>query len=305
MKTAQFSDIFGIQLEENIFEEIKKAEIKKCNLDIDRRTLEVSLKPSCYIERKHQFEIKRALINALRLNSLSDTYIFESDMLCEKACSDAAEELKLKNAAVNGYLTGAEFSLDNGKLTVTLKHGGFKRLVETKFETALVNLLKERFNIEVAVEFAGQLEDVEMEIPPIEVAPPKAEKKNDSAPKEKSITFEKREEKPKNGIVYLDNPKVFYGRRIDNNTKPMIEVTGDDTEICCWGEVFGVEQRKINTKRGEMVVFSFSFSDHTNSLSASMFMDPKKMGDVALVKDGNYILVNGSYEFDNYKKSLL
>ena len=192
MKTAQFSDIFGIQLEENIFEEIKNAEIKKCNLDIDRRTLEVSLKPSCYIERKHQFEIKRSLINALKLNSLADTYIFDSNMLCEKACSDAAEELKLKNAAINGYLTGATFQLSNNKLTITLMHGGYKRLIDTKFETALINLLKERFNVEVAVEFVGQLEDVEMEIPPIEVVPPKVEKKNDSAPKEKSITFEKR-----------------------------------------------------------------------------------------------------------------
>lgn len=305
MKAPSFSDIFGIQLEENIFEEIKDAKIKKCNLDIDKRTLEVAFEPKDYIERKHQFVIKKALIKDLKLNSLNDTYIFESAMLCEKACSDAAEELKLKNAAVNGYLTGAEFSLDNEKLTVTLKHGGYKRLCEVKFENALVKLLKERFNVELAVEFSGQLDDVEMEIPPIEVPQVKGEKKTESASKEKNITFEKRTEKPKNGIVYLDNPKIFYGRRIDNNTKPMIVVTGDDTEICCWGEVFGVEQRKINTKRGEMIVFSFSFSDHTNSLSASMFIDPKKMGEVALIKDGNYILVNGSYEFDSYKKDFV
>jgi len=36
-----------------------------------------------------------------------------------------------------------------------------------------------------------------------------------------------------------------------------------------------------------------------------MFMDPKKMGDVAPVKKGNFILVNGSYEFDNYKKEFI
>ena len=140
------------------------------------------------------------------------------------------------------------------------------------------------------------------EEPPVQREPSRKPAPQDkpSAPK-KEIKFEKRDAKPENGIVYLDNPQLFYGRRIDNNTKNMIEVTDGDTEICCWGEVFGTEVRTINTKRGETNILTFSFSDYTNSLTASMFVDPKRMGEVAPIKDGAFILVNGTYEFDNYK----
>ena len=82
----------------------------------------------------------------------------------------------------------------------------------------------------------------------------------------------------------------------------MIEVTDDDREISCWGEVFGIEVRTINTKRGESNILTFSFSDHTNSLTCSMFVDPKRMGEVAPIANGNFILVNGTYEFDDYRK---
>ena len=84
----------------------------------------------------------------------------------------------------------------------------------------------------------------------------------------------------------------------------MISITGDDTEIACWGEVFGLETRDIKTKRGtDMTIVNFSFSDHTNSLNASLFIDTHRMGDIAPLKDGAFILVNGSYEFDNYKSN--
>ena len=130
----------------------------------------------------------------------------------------------------------------------------------------------------------------------------KAQKKQE----EKKISFEKREDKPQNGIVYLDNPKQFYGRRTDfQGVKSMISVSPDDNEICCWGEVFGKEIRTINTKRGESNILSFAFSDYTNSINCSMFVDPKKMDTVAEVKDGNFLLIRGFYEFDNYKKDFI
>ena len=43
-------------------------------------------------------------------------------------------------------------------------------------------------------------------------------------------------------------------------SKKMIEVTPEDTEICCWGEVFGTEVRTINTKRGESNILTFSLA---------------------------------------------
>ncbi|MBR2040124.1 MAG: PHP domain-containing protein, partial [Clostridia bacterium] len=179
-----------------------------------------------------------------------------------------------------------------------------KKIEESGFERLFKLRVKELFSKEISLEFGGQLEDTEIVLPepPKPVLKPAPKKE---AGKETKISFEKRAEKPQNGIVYLDEPKLFYGRKIDNNTKPMIEINDDDTEIVCWGEVFDTDSRTINTKRGEAVIFNFSFSDYTNSLTASMFMDPKRMGDIAPIRKGNFILVNGGYEFDNYKKEFI
>ena len=103
---------------------------------------------------------------------------------------------------------------------------------------------------------------MEIDLPPAEPAQPvrrperQASEPRQGAPArpaapKKEIKFEKREGRPDNGIVYLDNPQQFYGRGgISNRTRDMISITGDDTEIACWGEVFGLETRDIKTKRG-------------------------------------------------------
>jgi len=309
MAKALFADIFGAYFNNDINNAVGKAYIEKCELDIENRTLNVQIEAENYINKAIQLNIQNDLKDILRLRESAFKYTFSSSALCAEACADAVAELKIKNAALNGYFAGAEYNLHNDKVTITIKHGGYKKICELEFERDFTRLIKNRFGRDVNIEFNGQLEDIAIELPPPEAVAPKAEKKAESPkaaePKKAEIKFDAREDKPQNGLVYLDNPKLFYGRKIETNSKPMIEVTGDDSEICCWGEVFDTEVRTINTKRGETNIFTFSFSDHTNSLTASMFIDPKRMGDVAPVKKGAFILVSGLYEFDNYKKEFI
>ena len=306
MGKALFSEIFGAFVNTEIAGIFNKCEIERCSLETDERTLSLVLKSENYITRENQRQLGDALILALRLTDCSVSCVFDEIALDSTACADIISEIKVKNAALNGYFNGAEFEFTDGNVGITLKYGGFKKITESGFENSFKAIVKTRFGKDITVSFSGQLDDVEMEKPP-EEPPVQREPSRKPAPQDKpsapkkEIKFEKRDAKPENGIVYLDNPQLFYGRRIDNNTKNMIEVTDGDTEICCWGEVFGTEVRTINTKRGETNILTFSFSDYTNSLTASMFVDPKRMGEVAPVKDGAFILVNGTYEFDNYK----
>jgi len=308
MAKANFSDLFGMYIPTEINEKVGNSVVEKCNLDIQSRSMKIEIKADFYIDRTTQINIEQAIKQALKLEEIEIFYDFSSVSLCVEACVDFINEIKLKNVAFNGFFASADYSLEGDELKITLKHGGYKKICELEFEKIFNLHTKKIFGQAVSVCFDGQLDDVEIEIPlpePPPIREPNAAPKKDNAHKVAEIKFEKREDKPKNNLVYLDNPKLFYGRRIDNNTKPMINVTGDDTEICCWGEVFQTETRTINTKRGETNIFTFSFSDHTNSLTATMFVDPKRMGDVAPVKNGEFILVNGSYEFDNYKKDFI
>ena len=300
MATPLFCEIFGDFLSQELREKLNGAILKKCNLDTENRTLLAGLFCDTYISRGVLVELTSSIKSLLKLENCNITAEFSSAAFGVSACEDLVNEIRQHNALLNGYFNGAEYALDGDTLTINLKHGGYKKIVATKFEDQFIRLVNNRFGRECVLRFEGQLDDVKIEMPEVTYtpAPPKAEKKVEEKPQ---IKFEARREKPENGVVYLDNPQLFYGRRIDNNVKRMIDVTPDDMTVCCWGEVFGYDTRKINTKRGEAVIVNFSVSDYTNSISASLFMDPKKMGDISNLKNGNFVLINGNYEFDNYR----
>ncbi len=318
MGKALFSQIFDTAVSHNISEIFGGTVIEKCSLDTEERALNAVLRAEKYITAESRNELINQLKSALKLNECHISCIFSEDTLIPAACADIAAELKVKNAALNGYFNGAEFKLNDNNVNITLKYGGYDTITDCGFENAFKRIIKDRFGRDITVSFDGQLEKVEIELPPAEPPKPAEKAERQAAPQKqnapvrpaapkKEIKFEKREGRPDNGIVYLDNPQQFYGRGgISNHTRDMISITGDDTEIACWGEVFGLETRDIKTKRGtDMSIVNFSFSDHTNSLNASLFIDTHRMGDIAPLKDGAFILVNGSYEFDNYKKDFV
>ncbi len=301
MATPLFCEIFGEFLSEELRQKFGGAILKKCKLDTENRSLAAGLYCDTYISHDTVVEATAVLNKLLKLEDCVIDTEFAPTAFCVDAIADIVNVIRLKNAVLNGYFNGADYDLDGDTLTITLKHGGYKKIVSTKFEEQFIRMVKDTFARECVICFDGQLDDVKIEVPEIQAAPQpqRAEKKVEEKPQ---IKFERRREKPANGVVYLDNPQLFYGRRIDNNVKQMIDISPDDSFVCCWGEVFGYETRKINTKRGEAVIVNFSISDYTNSISASMFMDPKRMGDISNLKNGNFVLVNGNYEFDNYKK---
>ena len=306
MGKAALLEIFGEYINEELRLKLNNGEIENCRLDIENRSLELGLRFESYINKTIQAELHRDLKQALNLKGILIEYEFSKDSLCSEACADISSELKIKNPALNGYFANAEYDLSGENLKITLKYGGLNKINSLDFEKHFCDIVEKRFNRNITISFDGQLEDTEIELPPVEYsAPSEVKKPQKTESKAPEIKFEKRAEKPANGLVYLDNPKLFYGRKIDSNTKPMIEVSGEDGEVCCWGEVFETEVRSIKTKRGDTNIFTFSFSDHTNSLTATMFVDPKRMSDVAPVKKGNFILVNGLFEFDNYKKDFI
>ncbi len=299
-----FPQLFGDYVSEDVLSAFSGAEISVCNLNSEKRALDITAFSKHYIERAVVLRFKNEVKARLELSAINLQLTFADSALSAKACRDIVEELKISNPSLNGYFNSAEFELSDDVVKIELKYGGLESIAAADFEKQFVWEINHRFSREVKPQFYGQLEDVELSIPepevpqaPVRRAPSGGKGKSEG----KKITFEKRTDIPENGMVYLDNPQLFYGRSINTNVKPMIDVTEDDGEICCFGEVFETDSRTINTKRGEMVIFKFSFSDHTNSLTASMFMDPNKMGELSNVKKGNFILVNGNYELDTYK----
>ena len=296
-------ELFGEYLDPVQLEAFSEAEVEKCSLNTKTRELDLKLKSNKYINFNTLLEFKNKIKESLKLSELMLFCGFNSDCFSAESCKDLADEIRHRNARINGYLSDAEYTIEGGKVDIELKFGGYNTLSSLDFENLFKKSVKLYFGMDIEVSFSGQLQDIEIPLPEPETKV--TEKKTENKPQELKITFEKREDKPQNGIVYLDNPKLFYGRRINSDTTPMSHISEADEEICCWGEVFGLEIRAINTKRGPSNVVNFSFSDHTNSLSASFFVSNDELSKISPLKKGAFILVNGSYQFDNFKKEFL
>ncbi len=303
-----FKEIFGEGIGYTVDDDsIDSAFVNCCDLDVKNRTLSISLQSNNYISEETLYTVKKAITKGLGLNRLDLSISFSKECFCLDACKDIVARIRRKSAMLNGFFNKADFSLDNNVLTIELKFGGLDALKDFDFEKHFSDIARKEFNTEVEIKFTGVTENAEMLLPPPEETVPVIKKTE-------TVSAEPKPEKPKrvydykpadNLPVYLESAELIWGRSIDTNTKKMIDVSEDDTSISCWGEVFGLDIRTINTKRGPSNVVEFSFSDHTNSLTASMFVDPKNMDKLKGVKNGNYILVNGSYEFDSYKKDYI
>ena len=304
-----FKEIFGEGIGYAVKDEsIDSSFVSSCDLDLQNRTLFLKLESNNYISEEIIFAVKQRIVKDLSLSKLTLDISFSPDCFCIEACKDISLQLRRKSAMLNGFFNKAEYNLVNNVLTIELKFGGLDVIKELDFEKHFSEIAKKEFNVDLKIEFTGVTENAEMLPPPPEETVPIAVKK---APES---VAEPKPEKPKkiydykpsdNLPVYLESAELIWGRSIDTNTKKMIDISEEDTSVSCWGEVFGLEIRTINTKRGPSNVVEFSFSDHTNSLTASMFVDPKNIDKLKGVKNGNYILVNGSYEFDSYKKDYI
>ena len=298
-----FKDLFGAYTDELVTAAFKDAVVKNCALNREERIMEIDMESADYIPKSMVIRLKSELAEKLELGEVSVHMHYTKEQLCKTAFEDITEEIRYQNAKINGYFSGAEYDFDGTTVKIDLKHGGLGIIEDCGFENSFCASVKAGFGVEVNVEFCGQTEDIKLEIP--KQAPKPVEKSVPKKSDDKKVSFEERSDIPENHLCYLDNPVLFYGRNISNKVKPMIEVTDDDRDVCCYGEVFGLETRNINTRRGEMIIVKFSISDHTNSLNASMFVSPDKMGELSSLKNGNFVLVNGSFEFDDYRKEFI
>ncbi len=299
-----FGELFDNFGDSELFDKIKNASVSFCDLNEEQGTLEIHVLSDEYITRKDFLQIADVLKRGYNLNRIQLKSHFSPDTFCEQAARDLLNELLLRDCHLMGFFNRAELEMSEDTVTVILKFGGKAELLSLHFDEMFERMVLERFDKAVSLRFDGVIETDELLAPPPEETLPPVEKAAESPKTEKPKKVY--DYKPKDGLpVYLESAELIWGKPVDAKMKPMIDVNESDKYICCWGEVFGAEMRKIKTKRGETNVFEFSFSDHTNSLMASMFVDVKDEDRFKPVKNGAFILVTGVYEFDRFKRDFI
>lgn len=307
----------------SVFDSVISAELKStlpdgevlsCDVDMERRCLVGEIRFSQYVPLTVLTAMRQEITTQLKLNSIALSATFPAESLCEAACRDMAEELRRKNGMLNGFLNDAGFSLAGDMLTVELKLGGLSILKEAGFERDFSALCKAWFGRSVTLDFTGKTENLEPFVPPEAPATPSPTSFGGapSTPRpmahpvnEPIKTKVRHDQPPANGLpVYLDAPKLFYGR-IPDQARPMqmIDISPEEQSLFVWGEIGDYDAAL--TKRGDKFRVSFSISDHTNALNVKMLMDKDKMSRISSVMDGNYILLAGDYAYDDWEKDFV
>lgn len=311
MQNLIVKTVFENVISAEILEALPQGIISNYDLDISARSAVFEISFSEYVKKNTYDSLVAAITAGLGLKSLSLKCRYEPSAFCAAACADIAEEIKLKNASVNGFLNDAEYSIDGDTVNITLHFGGLASIEASGFVKYFVQRVDELFGRKTEVIFSGKTENI---------APPVI--KSDPTPAPASVPAPKKSEPkaapklpegdysvpPSDGLpVFLDSATIIYGRSINKNITRMEDINPTDGEICCFGEVFGLETRDINTKRGPMVSVNYCISDHTNSIYVKMFLDPKRYpgGEVPGLKNGVWVLTNGKYEFDSWKKEFV
>ena len=322
-----FSALFDTYLSEKTLEKFNNVNIQSCKLDTKSRTMSVVMSGEVYIPYNTVNIFREEIKNSLQLDSVTVDCVFASSAFNVLAAEDIVSEIRTKNIIFNGFFNEAKYLLEGNNLKITLKYGGYNTIKAGNFEKLFKTLVNERFgsDMQFDLSFDGVLEDAPIELPE-PVAEPKVAERPVVAPTPKKEVEEKKYDyKPKDGLpVYLESAKLFYGRKIDNNVKPLKSIMppqndGESVYVCAWGEVFGLESRVLDTKRGgKMVKIKFYFSDTTNSFSASLtkFFDSKYtknldeaatefLNSVSALKNGACVIVNGDYSFDSWTRDFV
>ena len=321
-----FGELFATYLSAETLKIFGELKINLCELNDESRSLNLKLSGDTYIPFSKTNNLREEIKHALRLDSVTAELSFSKTAFNAAVAEDIVTEIRTKNIVFNGFFNEALYKLENGNLTITLKYGGYDRICSADFEKTFKSIVKKRFNTDVNIYFDGELESAPINLPEPEVAVKKSPERQKSMPKpEKAEPEIKYDYKPKDGLpVYLESAKLFYGKKIDANVKKLNSIVppeneGESVYVSAWGEVFGLESRIIDTRRGgKMVKVKFYFSDTTNSFCASLtkFFDPKYsknmdedaaqfLSDISPLKDGACVIVNGDYSFDSWSRDFV
>lgn len=335
---SSFKDIFGnIIVEKQPDIDILNAEVVRVKLDKVNRILELYMVFPKLVERPKLFYTEKLLkASDFFLSRVVIKPKFPKEIFRVDYFQDLVLQLKREIATLNGFFDGAEASLNNDELTVSLKHGGYDFLKNKNINKEISDIIKREFDISVTVKFDGvlytdsenathiakyditkeklsreksinEMSDYEDIMKADERKTKMREKKSDTTPKN-AINHFKSSVEIREGDYYYPNivpstAKPVYNAIIKGDISKIKDVTQESGVVNIWGEIFSIDER--TTKDGKRKIINILITDYTNSVNVKVFDMADKVENVCKLKKGMCILVKGELEFDTYAKDMI
>ena len=104
------------------------------------------------VGREQLTQVEKALAGckALRLSRAQILADFPPECFSAECFPELVAELKARGAGINGTFNGSSARMEDGKLIVTLSHGGVELIRARKIDLLITKLIREQFGLQVS-----------------------------------------------------------------------------------------------------------------------------------------------------------
>ncbi|MDD6175320.1 MAG: PolC-type DNA polymerase III [Firmicutes bacterium] len=315
-KIRSFLLRFGIAPEQ--IEAVPDGEILNMNIDYGSRSLSVEIAFDAPVEPKGLYALQTMLeASRLGLRKVRVLPRYPEEAFCAECFPELVQELAERHVSVNGTLKDAAARLEDGKLIITLRHGGYSVISARGFGKELEKLIRERYGRTVPVEFDGVLY-MEANDPQYIAQQEKSAEEHKRETAAKAVEQHHAEQKQSAAVKRVDVPEIeirpegfkpqivmstaepIIGKLIHAQPKAIDDLSDEDTQVTVWGDVLSCEMK--DTRDGKRVIVTITITDYTNSVSLKAIPEKEKSRPFQELSAGDTLLVNGQYAFDTYDK---
>ncbi len=307
----------GYNIEHEIFSDTAlNGKIEKLIVNKERRTVNLTVRFSDFVEREQLFALEELLINSdLQLTNATVFAVFDVDFKVEYYHS-VILELCRRVPLINTIVSDSVMTFNqNNEITIELFHGGKSCLDAFGFDGELLKILREEFGFNAGkVKYTGLTEVSQDDDEYIESILHYEEKLNreeleavllnqrislDSTLPPQEI--EVRKDKLLYPNMYPGFIKPLWGRVIKPITHPIKTLTYDSGKVTVWGDIFSMETKV--TKSGDKNIISIYITDYTGSVMLKIFAPIAECKPLEALSKGKTILARGEYVFDPFMKA--
>ncbi len=320
-----FREFFGPYLGEALPEEVGGGILHSMEIDNENRNLTMKVAFPALVKRESLTQVEKGLTDckALRLSRAQILADFPPECFTADCFPGLIQELKARGAGINGTFNGASARMENGKLIVTLSHGGLELIRARKIDTMVTKLIREQFGLTVPLDFDGVLtveadspayiekqkntqeklrrQAVEEDLSQYESTMARAEERR-AAKKVASIVNIRRGETLMPAIL-PDTAVEIMGRMGKIRTTPISRITPDIGSTMIWGEIFSAEQKV--TRDGSRKIYSINITDYTGSITLKILQNINECKALDSLSKGTSVIVRGDVEYDKYDHEIV
>ena len=242
MKT--FGEFIGPYIELSRYpESMHHGELTGLQIDTRNRVLTAKVAFPALVDRNTLFHAEKEIASCKTLQ-LHRAVLDPQECFTVEYYPNLVQELKRRDASINGTLNQSSARLECDKLIVTLSHGGGNLLLSRHADRLLSDIIREEFGVSVQVEFDGTLtldsdsvvyiekqkkqeETLRREAVVQEIEEYEQSMEKSASPKKQKKCISVRTPETMLPTVLLDTAKELYGRPAKAKPVPISRITPD------------------------------------------------------------------------------